>query len=72
MFKSNDIVICIDKTLKQCTYGKKYKIFTIERMNVSDVIYIFNDNYKLREYFEYSFISLKEYRKQKLQKLNDE
>lgn len=68
MLKNDEIVVCVNKKLKNVTYGKKYKIFIIEKAvgKYRDILYIFNDNYKLAAHFENDFASLQEYRKLKL------
>lgn len=75
-FKKDDVVICTnDESLSHSslgestdlTIGKEYTIISIED---EDIIRIKNDNDKNFGYYIERFMTLKEYRKAKLKKIN--
>jgi hypothetical protein len=76
--KKGDNVVCINDTdvkfnIKGITIGKIYKITKIyegEDYDEEESYGIVDDNGHRKGYFSYRFISLKEYRKQKLEKIN--
>ncbi len=65
-FKKNDIVVCIDISYgKDVTIGKKYEV----KFSNYSFVSIFDDFDIYREYKASCFLSLKEYRKQKINNL---
>lgn len=83
MFQPNETVVCINKQInfaandgdssdadiKGLTIGKKYQIKYVKNHGTYFVVYFFNDFDILGHYYEYRFIKLTEYRKQKLEKI---
>jgi hypothetical protein len=69
-FKIGDNVVCIDNSNDM--FIKKYEIYTVTDINNVNVNFIEIDNYKKCHYFFDRFISLKEYRKQKINDIFNE
>lgn len=78
MFAPNDIVVCIDRNpnyasnddrMDGLTIGKRYQIKFIKHRYSYELIYIMNDHNVLGNYYDYRFITLDKYRKQKLEKI---
>jgi hypothetical protein len=69
-FKKDDIVLCVDNSAYQ--YIKLYKKYKI--CNIPDDIFIvlINDNNVLCSYNKKNFITLKDLRKQKINKILNE
>lgn len=68
MFKIGDKIICIhDSNVKFLKLNNIYTILDIDIIYA--VVYIKNENNFITDYHIERFISLKEYRKQKLQKI---
>ena len=79
MFEIGDIIVCINnkidysrndgRVLGCLTIGKKYNIIST-RHDGQDAYYeILNDSNYFELYYEYRFVSLLEYRNQKLKKI---
>ena len=74
MFKAGEKIICIDDTFEYFIW--KYNVYTFISYEGEDTDYIDADYVVLEElpnykYNRYKFISLREYRKRKLEKLKD-
>ena len=78
MFTPNDIIICVDRNVNYAandgrtdglTIGKQYQIKFIKHKYTYELVYIINDHNVLGNYYGYRFITLTEYRKQKLNKI---
>ena len=85
MFKVGEIIVCIDNKevnyvvnddsiddngmKKGLTINKKYKVKFIKNIGNYSLIYFINDHNVIGSYYSHRFITLLEYRKQKLDKL---
>lgn len=73
--KVGDSVICIDNNSSlghklPLTVGKSYIIQHIDK-NCKDIINVINDSDYKNDYFTNKFITINNYRKKKLEKLNN-
>lgn len=78
MFTPNEIVVCIDKKTNYAsndgrmdglTIDKKYEIKFIKHRYSYNLVYIINDHNILANYYDYRFITLDKYRRQKIYKI---
>jgi hypothetical protein len=78
MFAPGEIVVCVNKKPNYAsndgrniglTIGKKYEIKFIKHKLSNEIVYIINDYNTLDKYYDYRFITLDKYRRQKLSKI---
>lgn len=68
MFKQGDIIVCIEpEGAELITKNKQYKVISLGK-EFDNIVVIADDGY-WGEYWEFRFISLQEYRKNKLKKI---
>ena len=67
MLKPGDKVICIYNTvLDHLTYGKEYIVY---KETTDDIVCIYNDNLRYSTYSRNRFMTLKDFRKEKILKI---
>jgi hypothetical protein len=81
MFKKGDMIVCIDNNENYKSYnpnikikltaGKSYTVIGSMHFSDGDAVIIKNNMNEITGYNDYRFISLKELRKQKLNKISN-